>query len=71
MRLHAAAGAREIYALAAGAPGWRAGEDLDAFISTCGRMPLRAGGYKLFSAHQMGTCRMGGDPRDERGRPLG
>ena len=32
------------------------------------RQPLRAGGIKLFSAHQMGTCRMGSDPATSRRR---
>ena len=35
------------------------------------RVPLRAGGYRLFCAHQMGTCRMGERPADLRRRPLG
>jgi choline dehydrogenase-like flavoprotein len=61
-RLHHAAGAQQILALAAGVPTWRSGEDLDAFVARNQRIPLRAGGWKLFSAHQMGTCRMGRDP---------
>ncbi len=61
-RLHHAAGAQQILALAAGVPTWRSGEDLDAFIARNQRIPLRAGGWRLFSAHQMGTCRMGADP---------
>ena len=31
----------------------------------------RAGGHKLFSAHQMGTCRMGTDPQTSVAGPLG
>jgi choline dehydrogenase-like flavoprotein len=61
-RLHEAAGARQILALAAGVPTWRWGDDLDAYIERIQRIPLRAGGWRLFSAHQMGTCRMGSDP---------
>ena len=49
-------------ALAAGAPTWREGDDVDAFLTRIKRIPLRAGGWRLFSAHQMGTCRMGTDP---------
>ena len=32
--------------------------------------PLRAGGFRLFCAHQMGTCRMGKDPHSS-GRSVG
>jgi choline dehydrogenase-like flavoprotein len=71
VRLHAAAGAREVYALAAGMPRWREGDDLDAFISRIQRIPLRAGGWKLFAAHQMGTCRMGTDRETSVAGPWG
>jgi len=62
VRLHVAAGAQQVIALAAGAPTWRDGDDVDAFLTRIKRIPLRAGGWRLFSAHQMGTCRMGTDP---------
>jgi choline dehydrogenase-like flavoprotein len=71
IRLHAAAGAQEIAALAAGAPRWRAGDDLDAFIAQVQDIPLRAGGWRLFSAHQMGTCRLGTDPQTSVAGPWG
>jgi len=71
MRLHQAAGAREVYALAAGLPRWREGDDVDAFIARVQRIPLRAGGWKLFSAHQMGSCRMGADPNTSVAGPWG
>ena len=35
------------------------------------RIPFRAGGLKLFSAHQMGTCRMGIDPETSVAGPSG
>jgi choline dehydrogenase-like flavoprotein len=70
-RLHAAAGAREIQPMAAGAPPWREGDDLDAFIERWQRVPLRAGGFRLFCAHQMGTCRMGKDPSTSVAGPWG
>ena len=35
------------------------------------RVPLRAGGCRLFSAHQMGTCRMGNDPQTSVADPWG
>ena len=70
-RLHEAAGAEQILAAAAGGPTWRRGEDLEAFIARVQRIPLRAGGWKLFSAHQMGTCRMGVDPSSSVAGPWG
>jgi choline dehydrogenase-like flavoprotein len=71
IRLHAAAGAHQIVALTGGAPRWRLGDDLEAFIARVQRIPLRAGGWKLFSAHQMGTCRMGTDPATSVAGPWG
>jgi choline dehydrogenase-like flavoprotein len=71
IRLHEAAGAHQIGPLAEGAPTWRRGDDLDAFIAAVKRIPFRAGGYKLFSAHQMGSCRMGEDPQTSVAGPWG
>jgi len=62
IRIHVAGGARRIQILAEGLPTWRIGDDVDAFIARSARIPLRAGGTRLFSAHQMGSCRMGEDP---------
>jgi choline dehydrogenase-like flavoprotein len=70
-RLHVAAGAIEIQGLAPSAPRWRRGDDLEAFVSRLQRTPLRAGGHRLFSAHQMGTCRMGTDPQTSVAGPWG
>lgn len=71
VRLHEAAGAQEIMALAAGAPVWRRGDDVDAYVAGVQRIPLSAGGWRLFSAHQMGTCRMGTDPQTSVAGPWG
>jgi choline dehydrogenase-like flavoprotein len=70
-RLHAAAGAREIQPMAAGAPAWRDGDDLETSIARWQRIPLAAGGFRLFCAHQMGTCRMGTDPATSVAGPWG
>lgn len=71
VRLHVAGGARRIQVLATGLPTWRAGDDVEAFIERTARIPLRAGGARLFSAHQMGSCRMGRDPQTSVANPQG
>jgi choline dehydrogenase-like flavoprotein len=70
-RLHEAAGAQQILAVAAGMPTWRWGDDLAPFVRGIQRIPLRAGGWRLFSAHQMGTCRMGTDRQTSVAGPWG
>ncbi|MFT3812103.1 MAG: GMC family oxidoreductase [Acidovorax sp.] len=71
VRMHHAAGALKIIALAAGAPAWRWGDDLDVYIARLKNIPLRFGGFSLFSAHQMGTCRMGKDRATSVANPQG
>jgi choline dehydrogenase-like flavoprotein len=71
IRLHEAAGAQEIMSLAERLPRWRRGDDLERFIARAQRVPQRAGGQKLFSAHQMGTARMGTDPQTSVAGPFG
>jgi choline dehydrogenase-like flavoprotein len=71
VRLHVAAGARQVAALAAGVPTWRVGDDVDRYIERLKRIRLGAGGFRLFSAHQMGTCRMGADPNTSVANPYG
>ena len=72
IRLHEAAGAHQIYPLAArGARPGAAARTSKHSSSRVKRIPFRAGGHKLFSAHQMGTCRMGTDPETSVAGPLG
>ncbi len=57
--------------MAGGTTRWRDGDDLDASIERWQRVPLRAGGFRLFCAHQMGTCRMGKDAQTSVADPWG
>lgn len=70
-RLHEAAGAEEIVSLAEGMPRWERGADLDAYIAQAQAVPFAAGGHRMFSAHQMGTCRLGADPASSVADPDG
>ncbi|WP_436533561.1 FAD-dependent oxidoreductase [Actinoplanes sp. HUAS TT8] len=71
IRLHHAAGARGIRLLGHGLPAWESGQDLDAYVEQATKIPLSAGGAVLFSAHQMGSCRMGTDPATSVADPRG
>lgn len=71
IRVHIAGGARALQILAEGLPTWRIGDDVEAFAARSSRIPLRAGGARMFSAHQMGTCRMGQDPQTSVADPRG
>ncbi len=71
VRMHHAAGALRISGLAAGLPTWRWGDDLEDFIGALRQIPITYGGWSLFSAHQMGSCRMGADPQISVADPRG
>jgi choline dehydrogenase-like flavoprotein len=66
-RIHRAAGARAIVLPHNHTATFEKGSDngnwtaLDNQLSTLDRLPWRANDFPLFSAHQMGTCRMGGN----------
>jgi choline dehydrogenase-like flavoprotein len=70
-RAHQAAGAVQVAALAEGVPTWRWGDDVDAYIAQLQTIPFRLGGYRMFSAPQMGSCRMGSDPQTSVAGPSG
>lgn len=71
VRLHAAAGARVIVDLAPGRLLWRRGDDVDDFADRVAAAPLGAAGRPMFSAHQMGSARMGTDARTSVADPDG
>ncbi|HSS25499.1 MAG TPA: GMC family oxidoreductase [Mycobacterium sp.] len=71
IRLHAAAGADEIVPFTPVPTRWRRGDDLEKFIAAMQHLPLRVGGHRIFSAHQMSSCRMGSDPATSVANPWG
>ncbi|EYB69467.1 GMC oxidoreductase [Deinococcus phoenicis] len=70
-RLLEAAGAQTIFPLSENARPWTRGEDLEAFIAELRHQPIGRGGHTVFSAHQMGTARMGQDPQTSVADPQG
>jgi len=79
VRAHAAAGAEELITMHSRPHVLKVkqstGADIDAFCARAMSSALDRNWSTLFSAHQMGTCRMGADPRtsvcDERGAVRG
>jgi choline dehydrogenase-like flavoprotein len=71
VRIHEAAGAREIVGSHLRAPDWTRGEDLEAFISKLNELPIAPREFVTFSAHQMGSCRMGRDAATSVANPWG
>ncbi len=71
IRMHAAAGAREIFAAGQPMPPWQRGEDVEVFIEKINAVPIGPGGTPLFSAHQMSSARLGADPRTSVANPAG
>jgi choline dehydrogenase-like flavoprotein len=58
-RLHRSAGAEEIYSFHPEGRRWRAGEDFEEFAAAFEGATYEGVAY---SAHQMGSCRLGADP---------
>ena len=71
IRLHEAAGALEIHCAVREGLSWRRGEDLEDFIERARAFPPGAGGQAVYSAHQMGSCRMGKDRATSVANPWG
>ncbi|HLM31910.1 MAG TPA: GMC family oxidoreductase [Solirubrobacterales bacterium] len=69
-RLHSR-GRREIVGSGLRAPDWARGEDLDAFVAALNGLEIVPREYVTFSAHQMGTCRLGRDPASSVANPWG
>jgi choline dehydrogenase-like flavoprotein len=63
-KLQRAAGAKEIITLYQRPLVWHEGDDFDAFLAEIERGSLQANDVVAFTAHQMGSCRMGSDPAD-------
>ena len=61
-RLHQAAGATELYTTHESGLRWRTGDDFDAFIEQVEAASYAPNDLACFTAHQMGSCRMGSDP---------
>ena len=61
-KLHLAAGAQEIFTSHAVGVRWRRGEDFDAFLDQVQSASYEPNDVACFTAHQMGSCRMGSDP---------
>ena len=71
IRIHEAAGAGEIVGSARKCGDWRRGENLEAFVADVTSQPIAPREFALFSAHQMGSCRMGTDPASSVADPRG
>ena len=61
-RLHHAAGATEIFTAHSANLHWRRGDDFDAFLDSVEIASYDPNDIACFTAHQMGSCRMGTDP---------
>ena len=70
-KVHEAAGADRIVALNRKPLAWERGEDLAGFLTALREAPLDPFEHAVFSAHQMGSCRMGPDPATSVANPWG
>jgi choline dehydrogenase-like flavoprotein len=70
-RVHEAAGAERMVALSHQQIEWNRGDDLEPFLSALESVSLEPWHFGVFSAHQMGSCRMGSDPATSVANPWG
>ena len=70
-RVHEAAGAGRIVALSRRGLEWSRGDDFDAFLARLRECSLDPYEHAVFSAHQMGSCRMGRDRETSVADPWG
>ena len=61
-RLHQAAGATEVFTTHESGVRWRTGDDFDEFLARVEAASYDPNDVACFTAHQMGSCRMGSDP---------
>jgi choline dehydrogenase-like flavoprotein len=61
-RLQQAAGAQEIFTAHSSDTRWRQGEDFDTYLAELEKASYEPLDVACFTAHQMGSCRMGSDP---------
>ncbi len=71
VKLHDAAGAEEVFTFHRKLTQWRRGEDVGAFAKAAHDGPLDPYEHMTFSLHQMGSCRMGSDPKTSVAGPFG
>ena len=71
IKLHDVAGAERIATMSRGSRIWNRGEDIDKFIAEISSSSLAPRDHAIFSAHQMGSCRMGSDPETSVADPWG
>ncbi|MFL5827547.1 MAG: FAD-dependent oxidoreductase [Thermoleophilaceae bacterium] len=63
-KLHRDAGAKEIFTTHNEPLHWREGEDFGRFLERIEGASYEPADFTLFTAHQMGSCRMGSDPEE-------